>query len=151
VQSPGAPYITVPMLTSAPTGVSWSIIPKPKASTAEVTAEVTNICWRATSMIDTFARQVLRSTADTEFLNGPGLPRCNVDKDTGNGMLQMRRWPVTEVLTIQIAQAAAFPRVYALVLAGRWDIRHPLIASGNSASATAPEGGWTIDLAPGYL
>jgi hypothetical protein len=94
---------------------------------------------------------VLRSTADTEYLTGPGQPRCNVDRDTGNGVLIMRRWPVTSVLAIQTSPARSFPRVWTPVPAGQWDIRHPLIYSGDSASATAPDGGWTIDVAPGYV
>jgi hypothetical protein len=101
--------------------------------------------------VDRFCRQVLRSTADTEYLNGPGLPRCNVDKDTGNGVLQVRRWPVTEVLAIQVSPSRSFPRAWTPVPAGQWDIRHPLISSADSASATAPDGGWTIDVAPGWI
>ena len=147
----GTPYIVPQMLINAPTGVSWNIIPKPKATTDEVLAEVTNVCWRATSKVDTYCRQVLRSTADNEALNGPGIPRCNVDRDTGNGILVMKRWPVTDVLAIQISQARSFPRVWSPVPHGLWDIRHPLISSGDSASATAPDGGWTIDVAPGYI
>jgi hypothetical protein len=139
------------MLQNAPTGVSWDIIPFPQASTPEITAEVTNVCWRATSAVDRYCRQVLRSTADTEYLNGPGVPRCNVDPDTGNGVLQMRRWPVTSVLAIQVSPNRSFPRAWTPVPAGQWDIRHPLIYSGDSASATAPDGGWTIDVAPGWI
>lgn len=147
----GTSYITPQMLTNAPTGVSWSIIPFAKASTAQQAAEQTAICWRATSAVDSFCHQPLRSTADTEFLNGPGQPRCNVDRDTGAGVLNMKRWPVTEVLAIQVSPARAFPRTWTPVPAGQWDIRHPLIYSGDSASATAPDGGWTIDVAPGWI
>jgi hypothetical protein len=147
----GTPYVTPQMLLNAPSGVSWSIIPNPQATTQEQLAEATNMCWRATSKIDTYCTQVLRSTADTEYLNGPGQPRCNVDRDTGNGVLIMRRWPVTDVLAIQTSPATAFPRVWSPVPAGQWDIRHPLIYSGDSAAATAPDGGWTIDVAPGYI
>jgi hypothetical protein len=93
----------------------------------------------------------LRSTADTEFFTGPGQPRCNQDRNTGNGVLQVRRWPVTQVLAIQTSKARSFPRAWSPVPAGQWDIRHPLIASADSASATAPDGGWTIDVAPGYI
>lgn len=94
---------------------------------------------------------MLRSTVNTEYLNGPGQPRCNVDPDTGNGVLQMKHWPITEVLAIQISPSRSFPRAYTPVPAGLWDIRHPLTWSGDSASATAPDGGWTIDVAPGYI
>lgn len=147
----GTPYLTPEMLLNAPTGASWEIIPEPNAPQADVLAELTNICWRATSFVDTYCNQVLRSTSDNEYLSGPGMPRCTVDPNTGNGVLVMRRWPVTEVLAIQLAQSSVFPRVWSTVPAGMYAVRHPLISSGDSASATAPDGGWTIDVAPDYL
>jgi hypothetical protein len=145
------PYCTPQTATNAPTGVSWSLIPDPDSDESAQQAALTDVCWRATSRLDTWCNQVIRATADTEYLNGPGQPRCNVDRDTGNGVLQMRRWPVTEVLAIQVSPARSFPRVWTPVTAGQWDIRHPLIYSGDSASATAPDGGWTIDVAPGWI
>lgn len=149
--SRGTPYITPGMLTNAPAGVSWSIIPAPNATTAAQQAAVTDICWRATSRVDSYCRQPLRSTADTEYLDGPGRPRCTIDRNTGNGVLIMRRWPVTDVLAVQLSLSRSFPRAWTPVTAGDWDIRHPLIWSGSSGAATAPGGGWTIDLAPGWL
>lgn len=110
-----------------------------------------NVCWRASSIIDTFCRQVLRSTIGSEQLTGPGRPRCNVDKDTGNGVLQTKWWPVTEILAMQISPSRAFPPAWTPVPPGSYRIRHPLIAVGDTASATAPDGGWTIDVAPGYI
>jgi hypothetical protein len=74
-----------------------------------------------------------------------------VDQNTCNGVLVMKRWPVTQVLAIQTSPSRSFPRAWSQVPAGMWDIRHPLISSGDSASATAPDGGWTIDVAPGYI
>ncbi len=109
------------------------------------------MAWRATSAVDTFARQVLRSTVASEYLTGPGHPRCNVDRNTGIGVLQAKWWPVTEVLAIQVSPARAFPPVWTPVPAGQWRIRHPLISPGDSASATAPDGGWTVDVAPGWI
>jgi hypothetical protein len=147
----GTPYLSTTLLFNAPSGVSWSVIPNPDSSEAEQQAAATDIIWRSVSRIDTYCHMPLRATADTEYLNGPGLPRCNVDRDTGTGVLNMRRWPVTEVLAIQISPARSFPRAWSPVPAGNWDIRHPLIYSGDSASATAPDGGWTIDVAPGYI
>lgn len=147
----GTPYVTPLTAVNAPTGVSWSLIPDPDSTEAAQQAALSDVCWRATSRLDTWCNQVIRATADTEFLDGPGRPRCNVDQDTGNGVLQMRRWPVTEVLAIQISAARSFPRVWSPVPSGSWDIRHPLIYSGDTASATAPDGGWTIDVAPGYI
>ena len=147
----GTPYVTPSMLENAPIGVSWSIIPAPGATTAAQAAAITDICWKATSRVDTYCGQPLRSTADTEYLNGPGLSRCTVDRNTGNGVLIMRRWPVTEVLAIQTSPARSFPRVWTPVPAGNWDIRHPLTWCGDTAAPTMPDGGWTVDVAPGWI
>jgi hypothetical protein len=148
----GTPYITVPMLTSAPTGVSWSIIPKPRASTAEITAEITNICWRATSVIDSYCNQVLRATVDNEELSGPGAPRVGIERGTGNGLLIMRRWPVIDVLALQTANNAVWPRVWSTVTPGLYAPKHPLINSySDMAAATAPDGSATILTAPGIV
>jgi hypothetical protein len=147
----GTAYLNPTLLFNAPTAVSWNLIPNPDSTEAEQLAAAVDVIWRATSRIDTYCHQPLRATCDTEYLNGPGHPRCNVDKDTGNGVLNMSRWPVTDVLAIQISPARSFPRAYSPVPSGMWDVRHPLLFSGNSAAATAPDGGWTIDVAPGYI
>jgi hypothetical protein len=109
------------------------------------------IAWRSTSILDVFCNQVLRSTVASEQLLGPGYPRCNVDKNTGIGVLQAKWWPVTEVLAIQVQSSRAFDDVWTPVPAGMYRIRHPLISVGDTASATAPDGGWTIDVAPGWI
>lgn len=148
----GTPYITPAMLTSAPTGVSWGIIPFPKASSAEQLAELTSICWRATSIVDTYCNQVIRATVDNETLTGPGAPRVAVQQDTGNGLLVMRRWPVTQVLAIQTALNRSFPRVWSTVPDDQYDIEHPLINQyTDTASATSPDGGASILVASGYV
>lgn len=148
------PYITPAMLMSAPTGVSWGIIPVPKASSAQQLAEMTNICWRATSIVDTFCNQVLRATVDNEQLTGPGnsIGRVGVQRGSGNGLLQMRRWPVIEALAIQYAQASGFPRVWSTIPPGQYEVQHPLLNFlTDTASATAPDGGSGITLAPLYV
>lgn len=147
----GTPYVNPATVVQAPTGVSWSLLPDSDSTEAEQQAALTAVCWRATSRIDTYCNQVLRATADTEYLTGPGAPRCNVDQNTGNGVLNMKRWPVTSVLAIQVSSNRSFPRVWTAVPDGLWDVRHPLLFSGDSASATAPDGGWTVDVAPGWI
>jgi hypothetical protein len=140
------------MLMNAPTGLSWNLIPKPKADSQEQLAEVTNICWRATSIVDTYCNQVLRATVDTEQLQGPGNVRVGVQRDTGNGILIMRRWPVTNVLAIQTAAATGFPRVWSAVPAGKYAVAHPLInMATDTASATSPDGAMSVLVAPGYI
>jgi|SRR5579859_408611 len=148
----GTPYITPEIATNAPTGVSWSIIPFPKASSQAQYAEQVSICWRATSMVDTYCRQVLRATVDNEELTGPGSPRVGVEKDTCNGILVMRRWPVTQVLAVATAVNRTWPRTWTLVPAGLYEPAHPLINQfTDSASATMPDGGQKILVAPGYI
>lgn len=147
----GTPYVTRGLLESAATGVSWNIVPRARATDAEISAAIASIAWRSTSILDTFCNQVLRSTVASEQLVGPGYPRCNVDRNTGIGVLQAKWWPVTEVLAIQLSPARAFPPVWTPVPSGSYRIRHPLISVGDTASATAPDGGWTIDVAPGYI
>lgn len=146
------PYVTPAMLTSAPTGVSWSIIPFPRASTQQQYAEQLNVCWRASSIVDTYCAQVLRATVDTEELSGPGAPRVGIQRGTRNGVLVMRRWPVTQVLAVQTALNRTFPRVWTQVPAGLFEIEHPLInVATDMAAASGPDGGSSILVAPGYI
>jgi hypothetical protein len=147
----GTPYLTPQLLFSAPTGVSWSIIPSPEADTTAQQAAATDVIWRSTSRMDTYCNQPLRATIDTELLSGPGMPRCSVNPNTGVGELVMKRWPITSVLAILISPSRAFPRTWSPVPTGQWSIRHPLIYSADAAAPTAPDGGSAIDVAPGYI
>ena len=115
-------------------------------------AELTNVCWRATSILDTYCNQVLRATVDNETLTGPGAPRMGHQPGTRNGLLVMRRWPVTEVLAIQTSSNRAWPRTWSTVPAGQFEVEHPLInLYTDAASATGPDGGASIIVAPGYI
>lgn len=148
----GTPYVTPAMLTSAPTGVSWSLIPLPKATTGQQYEEQLNICWRATSIVDTYCNQVLRATVDTEELSGPGHPRLGIQRDTCNGVAVLRRWPVTQILAVQTALNRVFPRVWTPIPAGLYAIEHPLInVATDMAAASGPDGGSSILIAPGYI
>lgn len=148
----GTPYVTPAMLINAPTGAAWEQIPFATATTEANTAELTNICWRATSTVDTDCGQVLRATVDTEEMSGPGAPRVSVQRDTGNGLLVMRRWPVTDVLAVQISSNRSWPRQWTPVPADQYEVDRPLINSAlDTASATTPDGGSSILVAPGYL
>lgn len=146
------PYITPSVITDAPTGVGWSVLPSPGASSGANEAQLTSICWRTTSIVDTFCNQVLRATVDNEPLTGPGSSRVGIEQGTGNGLLCMRRWPVVDVLAIQIAQNNTFPRVWTTVPAGQYEPQFPLINQfADSAAATAPDGGSMIVVAPRYV
>lgn len=146
------PYVTPAMITNAPTGISWSIIPFPKSTSSQQFAEQTNICWRATQIVDGYVNQVFRSTIDNEQRSGPGDFRVNVESDTGVVRWLLTRWPVTEILAVQTASASVFPRQWTQVPSGMWDIEVPIIGvygsyvSGGSGAA----GGQAILIAPGY-
>lgn len=146
------PYITPEMLTSAPTGVAWSIIPMPKATTQQQTAEQWNICHRATTMIDGFINQTMRATVDTEVRSGPGDYRINIEQATGNVRWILSRYPITEILAVQVAGNATFPRQWTQVSSGYWDIENPVIGiyGSNLPGGSAGSGGQSILIAPGY-
>lgn len=148
----GTPYVNVSMLTNAATGVPWSQIPEPRAAEADQVAEVTSMLWRATSIVDTYCNQVLRATVDNEYLTGPGAPRVGVEADTCIGTLVMRRWPVIDVLAIQTSANRSFPRVWSTVPSTCYEPTFPLLnALTDAASATIPDGGSAITVAPGYI
>ncbi len=147
------PYVTPAMITNAPTGISWSIIPFPKATSGQQFAEQTNICWRATQIIDGYTNQVFRSTIDNEQRSGPGEFRINIEQDTGVVRWVLTRWPVTEILAVQVAPGAVFPRQWRNLPTGAWDIENPLIGVYNSyvSSGSGASGGQAIQIAPGYV
>lgn len=140
------------MLTSAPTGVSWSIIPWPKSTTEQQFAEQWNICNRATTMVDGFANQTLRATIDTEVRSGPGDYRINIEQSTGNVRWILSRFPVTQILAVQVSGNAQFPRQWTQVTNGFWDVENPSIGVYGSTipGGSAGSGGQSIIIAPGF-
>lgn len=146
------PYVTPDIIHNAPTGISWSIIPFPKATTADQLAEQQNICWRATTIVDGFCNQALRATIDNEQRSGPGDFRINIEQATGNVRWVLSRWPVTEILAIQISPNSTFPRQWTQVLPTMADIENPVIGvyGSNVPSGSSGAGGQSITIAPGF-
>ena len=144
-------YITPVMLQSAPAGIAWTVIPTLTASGEQQTAQLQLACWNATSYVDTYCRQPLRATLNTETATGPGQPRIAVSRDTGIGTLVTRRWPVTSVAAIQVSQSRYFPPEWTLTGTGQYRIRHPVITSAAGGPVTGPSGGNVIDIAPRNL
>lgn len=139
------------MLINAPTGVPWSIIPFPKATSAQQLAEQTNVCFRATSIVDGYVNQVLRCTINNENISGPGNFRVNIQNGTGNVRMLLRRWPVTQILAVQVTNNATFPRQFRTVPAGFFDIEHPVLGVfTNTAPTSSADGGQSILIAPGF-
>lgn len=145
------PYVTPSMLVNAPTGISWSIIPFPKASSAEQLAEQTNICARATAIVDGYCNQVLRCTVDNEQIAGPGSYRVQQQNGTGNTRIILNRWPITNILAVQWSANASFPRQWQTLPTGMYDIEYPVLGLYQSSAPTgSADGGQSILVAPGY-
>lgn len=144
------PYVTPSMLTNAPTGVSWSIIPFPKSSSAQQLAEQTNICQRATAVVDGYCNQILRCTVDNEQLSGPNY-RITHRSSTGETRVILSRWPITSILGVQWSAAATYPRQWQVVPTGMYEIERPVLGLYQSSAPTGSgDGGQTITIAPGY-
>lgn len=146
------PYLTESLLKAAPTGAPWEIVPYPQSPSAETSAELANIAWRATSIVDSSCHQVLRATVDNEYLTGPGGPRVGIQPGSGNGQLVMHRWPVIDVLAVQTSSNRSWPRSWSTVQSGLYEPTRPLLNQlSDTASQTMPDGGWGITLAPGTV
>ncbi len=148
--SAATPYLTVPELLSAPTGISWNTIPSRASSVAAQQAEQTNICWRATHMIDEYCNQPLRATLDTETLTGPDA-RLTVQN---NGVAQFvtERWPILAVVSGKCSPAAAFPPVWVPMTPDNFIIHSPAVGlAGSSAFGAAGGGASRIEVSPGFV
>lgn len=67
---------------------------------------------------------------------------------TDQYMLVMRQWPISEILAIQYACNRP-PLTWNTVASDKYLINHPLIGQyTDTASATAPDGGWSIQVDP---
>ena len=141
---PLSPYVSPEYLAQAPTGISWdNIIPGRNASEGQKIAEMANICARSTAMCDEAANQPLRATTDSVVLYGPGVrvwaPQgCSIQP----AILILKRWPVLQVNSVQVAQNTLPLGSWTTVPAGYWRIERPVIGTyGTSAPSGAGEGG----------
>jgi hypothetical protein len=144
------PYVTPAMITNAPTGIAWSIIPFPKATTEQQFAEQTNICHRATSMVDGWVNQTFRCTIDNEVQQGPNY-YITIDNNTGQIRWILQRWPVTEILAVQTAPNV-LPPTWTQVTSGQWRIDMPVLGVYGSytAGGSGGSGGQTIYIGAGW-
>ena len=79
------------------------------------------------------------------------MPRVSVDRNTGNGSLITRQWPVIAVNAVQVAEARGFPPQWTLVPPSSCRIRTPVLMPASGAPVTTASGGNGVDIAPGYL
>jgi hypothetical protein len=150
-------YVTPAALIQAPTGVDFRDIPaggiRRGVTEQQKTAELANICARATALVDKTCKQPLRATIDTLPLYGPGAPRVYVPRGRGDQpvTLIMTRWPVLEVVSVQYARNC-IPYDWSTVPSGlAVPAKPPSGLYGSSAPAAAGEGGQAIKVAAGYI
>lgn len=152
---PLTPYITPELLTQLPTGVSWrSLIAGRGVPAPQLNAALSTVCATATSMADAYCHQMLRATQDTVQVYAPGprawVPQAGLARVRPSKLI-LTRWPVLSVTGIEVSPNT-FPRVFAPVTAGDWDIADPPSGLyGSSAPGNAGEGTQEILLAPGWL
>lgn len=147
------PYVTPEMITNAPTGISWEIIPFPQSTSTEQFTEQYNMCWRATAIVDGYVNQVFRSTIDNEERTGPGDYRINVQQNTGVVRWTLSRWPITQILAAQFCGASTFPRQWTQIPPNMMEIDNPIIGVYGSyvPGGSGGAGGQSITIAPGYV
>lgn len=145
------PYVTPDILTSAPTGISWTTIPSVRADADAKLAELWNICNRATSMVNAYANNVLRSTIDNETFYGPDY-RVTVSHSNLMTRILTSRYPVTDVISATVAVSSAFPPNPVTVPPSQILIENPPVGLfGSAVPSAAGDGGQAILLAPGFV
>ena len=138
-------------LQSAPTGINFSAIPSIDADPDQRLAEQWNICWRATSMVDTFVNQPLRADLCQEEIMGPSF-RMNIDNTTGICRALTSRWPVTEVVGGRFASSSIFRNInWTTLLPTQLRTYQAIQTIGSSAPDSSGVGPNFIDIEPGNI
>jgi hypothetical protein len=131
--------------------VAWGSIPPIQGATpAQQYAVQAMICQEATAFADQIVNQPLRAVETTEELEGPNF-RVTVQWSSGNGRLIAARWPVTQVLSMQVSSNSAWPRSWTSLPAGSYEPEFPVDGLYGASVPSAGAGGQSILFAPGYV
>lgn len=144
-----APYVSSSVLTQAPAGLAWNVVPTLTANQAQQTAQLDLVCQQVTSLIDGYLNQPLRAVCVTEQNTGPGHPRVAWNRDTSGVSLITRQWPVIGVNAVQVSDARDFPPQWTLIPPANARIRTPVLMPASGSPVTFASGGNAVDLAPG--
>jgi hypothetical protein len=152
----GTPYITPQLLLSAPTGIAWRSIPGGANNTpspAQNYAELMNICWRATSMVESYCGQQCRAIVHTEQMLAPDY-WCTLPQGSNfPARVYTRRWPVLKVIGGQVSTSTSFPPVWTQVPATSFDIDY-FVHGETTTVSQAPDVGLSANpilIAPGVV
>ena len=148
------PYITPDQLTQWPTGVAWSTFPPKTGGVAPTPAQqyavLSMICMQASQRVEQIVDQPLRAVVTTEELQGPNY-RVTVQNSSGNGRFIAARWPVTQVMSMQVASNSGWPRQWTALPAGNFEPEYPVDGLYGASIPSAGAGGQGILFAPGYV
>jgi hypothetical protein len=145
--------VTPELLMQAPTGCDFFSIPPGSPLVGVVpqanTAELSNICQRATDLVDQCCKQPLRATTDTLLLYGPGV-RVGA-QGNGPATLILKRWPVLQVNSVQVARNC-LPYVWTAVPGDLYQVQNPVSGLfGSIAPTAAAEGGQGVLVSQQYV
>ena len=103
------------------------------------------------TQVDEYCNQPLRATLSTEEQSGPDY-WLTVQVGSGLGRMVLQRWPITQIVAVNVAASAGFPTQWTAVPAGYWRIeRPPMGLYGTNAPSGAGEGGQAVLIAPSYV
>ena len=108
------------------------------------------MCQAATGQAEVYCGQPLRATLVTETIPGPGF-RVTVHPNSTRVMLS--RWPVTNVVQVQVSPGSAFPPVFTTVTPapGAYPEVPVLGVYGSNVPGAEVQGGQAIRMAPGWV
>ena len=94
----------------------------------------------------------MRATIDYDQQSGPDY-RVTVQVGSRNGRMILTRWPILQIISVQVAPNNVFPRQWTTLPAGYYDIEHPVsgLYGSIAPSASGGDGGQSIVISPGYV
>ena len=130
----------------------WSTLPPGTSVTqAQKTSALASVCLSASTQVDGELNFPIHSVLNTEQLQGPDY-RVTVHNSTKEGRVILSRWPVTQIVSVQVAPAGVYPIQWTTVPTGYWRPEYPVIGRYNSNTpGGSGEGGQAILIAPGYV
>lgn len=145
------PYVTPSVLKMAATGIAWDTIPNTYQGQSK-DAAILDICWRATSEVDSFCNIPLRATINKEHVEGPSFYVTVSNGVAGTARIILSRPPVIAVTAVTVIPSADFTNTPTAVPTGLWRVLDPLIGElgtlAPDSSGALPN---AIRLAPGYV
>jgi hypothetical protein len=132
--------------------VQWSTVPgmsNGKADWPQQYSVLSMLCLLGTSRVDEILNQPIRAEETTEEQSGPDF-RVTMQYSSGNGRFIASRWPVTQVMSVQVSPANAWPRQWTSLPSGNFEPERPIDGLYGASEPSANAGGQAILFAPGY-